>query len=447
MMPVSPWFFTNLPGFNKNWMWRGDDLWYDRWVEVLVVQPEIVEILTWNDFGESHYISPLDDQQYGPFSPGIGNATYNYAENMPHDGWRQFLPYSIDLYKYGTASIDKEGLVVWFRPSNKDACSTGGTTGNTASQLQYEFSPKEVAQSKIFYSALLGSSGATITVTVGGVVYPGAWKNSPDGGVGIYHGSVDYSGYGDVVVSMIHSGTTTSVSGSISSICQANVTNWNAWVGYKWGQSISTTKPALSIYDQKCTEGRGAGVYNLICQYTCQYGYCPLGACVCTRLGAQKRLPVSSGIKGYPLPGSSPSWEGLCDFACNLAYCPPDHCSANYNKDYIDPTVSEFLPYACNQGQGTGNYLGLCSYACHFGFCPIAVCKCTGTGALVPPGDGDGIESRSIFGDDHGLCNFACQRGYCPYPCFGTTTPTSTGIKASLPGSQYTVDPSVSQSV
>lgn len=23
MMPVSPWFYTNMPGFDKNWLWRG----------------------------------------------------------------------------------------------------------------------------------------------------------------------------------------------------------------------------------------------------------------------------------------------------------------------------------------------------------------------------------------------------------------------------------------
>jgi hypothetical protein len=23
MMPVSPWFFTNMPGYDKNWLWRG----------------------------------------------------------------------------------------------------------------------------------------------------------------------------------------------------------------------------------------------------------------------------------------------------------------------------------------------------------------------------------------------------------------------------------------
>lgn len=46
MMAVSPWFFTNLPGYDKNWLWRGDDLWYDRWVEVLYNQPEFVEIIS-----------------------------------------------------------------------------------------------------------------------------------------------------------------------------------------------------------------------------------------------------------------------------------------------------------------------------------------------------------------------------------------------------------------
>lgn len=40
MMPVSPWFYPNLPGYGKNWLWRGDDLWYDRWMEVIYNEPE-----------------------------------------------------------------------------------------------------------------------------------------------------------------------------------------------------------------------------------------------------------------------------------------------------------------------------------------------------------------------------------------------------------------------
>jgi len=40
MMGVSPWFFHSPP---KAWVWRGDDLWADRWAQVLEVQPEYVQ--------------------------------------------------------------------------------------------------------------------------------------------------------------------------------------------------------------------------------------------------------------------------------------------------------------------------------------------------------------------------------------------------------------------
>jgi hypothetical protein len=87
----------------------GDDLWRDRWEEVMVVQPDFVQIISWNDYGESHYIGPL--YEYEAFS--VGKAPFNYAHAMPHDGWCLFLPYYIDTYKNGKASIKKEGVVGW----------------------------------------------------------------------------------------------------------------------------------------------------------------------------------------------------------------------------------------------------------------------------------------------------------------------------------------------
>ena len=88
MAPVSPWFYTNLPGYNKNWLWRGDDLWFHRWQQMISIDhpPEFIEIISWNDFGESHYIGGLDSTQYEAFE--TGKAPYNYLETMPHDGWR-----------------------------------------------------------------------------------------------------------------------------------------------------------------------------------------------------------------------------------------------------------------------------------------------------------------------------------------------------------------------
>lgn len=89
MMPVSPWFYTNLPGYKKNWVWKGDHLWYERWEEVLYLQPEWVEIISWNDYGESHYIGPLHDNAMAAFE--IGDASYNYVTDYQHDAWRDFL--------------------------------------------------------------------------------------------------------------------------------------------------------------------------------------------------------------------------------------------------------------------------------------------------------------------------------------------------------------------
>ena len=44
MMAVSPWFYTNLPQWNKNWLWKGDSLWYTRWEQVLDFMPDYVEV-------------------------------------------------------------------------------------------------------------------------------------------------------------------------------------------------------------------------------------------------------------------------------------------------------------------------------------------------------------------------------------------------------------------
>ncbi|KAL6234137.1 glycosyl hydrolase family 71-domain-containing protein [Aspergillus navahoensis] len=124
VMPASPWFYTNLLGYKKNWLWRGDDLCYDRWQEIWYLKPPFVEIISWNDYGESHYIRPPRDHAMEAFD--VGRAPYNYVTDMPHDSWRLFLPFLIDTYKYGTATIDKEGLTVWHRP--QPAAASGSQT-------------------------------------------------------------------------------------------------------------------------------------------------------------------------------------------------------------------------------------------------------------------------------------------------------------------------------
>ncbi|KAK1727776.1 hypothetical protein CaCOL14_001466 [Colletotrichum acutatum] len=231
MMPVSPWFYTNLPGYNKNWVWRGDDLWYDRWNQVMDVMPAFVQIISWNDYGESHHIGPVRTNAMEAFE--VGGAPFNYALDHPHDGWRHFLPYLIDSYKAAVApSIKDEALMTWYRGSPALSCKDGGTTANAVAHDQKTLTAAQVVRDKIFYSALL-TSAAEVTVSVGGKAQKGNWTSTPDSGKGVYHGSIPFLGTGDVVITMTKYGTEIAkIDGrKIANECPSGLTNWNAWTG------------------------------------------------------------------------------------------------------------------------------------------------------------------------------------------------------------------------
>ncbi|KAL2818044.1 glycosyl hydrolase family 71-domain-containing protein [Aspergillus granulosus] len=238
IMPVSPWFYTNLKRFNKNWVWRGDDLWYDRWQQVLELNPDYVEIITWNDYGESHYIGPLVKGATGVLAQA--GAPFDYVRDMPHDGWRVALPYLIAQYKAGNneeersaVRPDEETLSVWYRPSHAESCLSGKTTGNSETQRQTLMEPGEVLEDKVFYSALLDTH-ADVKVSIGGVSQSTEWTDVPRSGRGVYHGSVAMGGRtGEVIVTLERGGEfLAQMKGrDIATECPGNMTNWNAWVG------------------------------------------------------------------------------------------------------------------------------------------------------------------------------------------------------------------------
>ncbi|KAK3355757.1 glycoside hydrolase [Neurospora tetraspora] len=289
IMPVAGWFYTNLPGWNKNWLWKGDELWDTRWQQVIDFQPDFVEILTWNDYGESHYIGPVREKSLGLFQSG--NAPLNYAENMPHDGWRKLLPYYIQQYKQGgkvqpttpttttiiapTATaittvirtlttivtapassqtlvvafkaakvvvaqenlvVKEEAVVAYYRTNPAKACNNGGTTGNDPNYQQV-YPPEDLLQDNIFFTALLAEP-ADISVSIGGKDLNAMFsKKMPQvGGAGIYSGKVLFTNStGDVVVSVsrtLEDGTTLLIAQakggpSITTECVDGMVNWN----------------------------------------------------------------------------------------------------------------------------------------------------------------------------------------------------------------------------
>ncbi|KAI5803928.1 glycoside hydrolase [Geopyxis carbonaria] len=158
MMPVSPWFYTNLPQWSKNWLWPSDTLWFDRWEQVLELSPEYVEIITWNDFGESHYIAD-------PLRPGaVVAGADTYVNGVPHTAWQKVLPYYISSYKAGSPqAITEAQAVFWYRQTPASACSDGGTTCDQGSGP----SAATCVEDAVFIMTLAPEAGE-LTVSIGG---------------------------------------------------------------------------------------------------------------------------------------------------------------------------------------------------------------------------------------------------------------------------------------
>ncbi|KAJ5914018.1 hypothetical protein N7504_002901 [Penicillium tannophilum] len=329
MMPASPWFYTNMPGYNKNWAVQGDDLWYNRWVEITYLQPEWVEIISWNDYGESHYIGPLNDKGYGVFTSG--KAPYNYARGMPHDGWRLHLPFVIDLYRTGTSSMTQESLVAWYRTETGNSCSGGNTTGFSFSKLQIGTGANDWLEDKIFFSALLASN-ASVSISIGGQTFDAQWEYEPYGGIGIYHGNlgINASRLGEVSISISRDDQEmVSLDGrSITGNCTKGYVNLNAWVGNATsGSTMPAASPKMALSEQVCIKGSGSSNFTELCEFTCQYGYCPMDTCYCNAMGAARVKPKATKDQGHPKDGVQ-SYTGLCSFACYYGFCPQKTCSS-----------------------------------------------------------------------------------------------------------------------
>ncbi|KAK2017155.1 hypothetical protein LZ32DRAFT_635435 [Colletotrichum eremochloae] len=390
------------------WPWCYWDI--DRWFQASWWQPEFVEIISWNDYGESHYIGPVREHAMGAFE--IGKAPFNYG-TLPHDGWRDILPFVMDMYKNNASSVDFEQAVAWYKLvpalAGTAICDRNGTVAITASQLQIEYLPDEVLDDKIFFIAILNRK-ATVECIIGG----------PEGdGPGIYLGDCSPGNHeGTVEVKITRPGDLTLhlVGERISHDCSLwnGFSNFNAYVMSSLDPS-SFPVEADDYTNLVCVNGTGMPKADTLCQFTCSLDHCPPGACVCTIFGKPPVKPKSTGIKGYPLPKLDASFGGLCSFACDYGFCPQDYCTTTQVALPIWPE-SLFDPPYCTEGKSfDGMFDDLCQFSCAHGFCPIGVCRCLATGFLNLLDPNTTSTARTLDGiDDYGLCSYACARGFCP---------------------------------
>ncbi|CAA7261571.1 unnamed protein product [Cyclocybe aegerita] len=118
MGAVSPWFFTHYgpDSFNKNFVFLSDQhLYSKRWESIINSrdQYDIVQVLTWNDYGESHYIGPIKGAQ--PNSEA-------WTDGMNHTAWLELTQYYATAFKTGQfPKIETDKIFMWSRPHSTKA--------------------------------------------------------------------------------------------------------------------------------------------------------------------------------------------------------------------------------------------------------------------------------------------------------------------------------------
>ncbi|KAI0768974.1 glycoside hydrolase [Trametes elegans] len=124
MTSIAPWFFTHFgaDSYNKNvdgsqWIYDCDDhLYARRWQTVIANRDkvDIVQLLTWNDFGESHYL--------GPIQGNLPRGSEAWVSGFDHQGFLELTSHFAAWFKTGKAPrIEKDQLVMWARPHPKRA--------------------------------------------------------------------------------------------------------------------------------------------------------------------------------------------------------------------------------------------------------------------------------------------------------------------------------------
>ncbi|KAK8854700.1 hypothetical protein IAR55_003439 [Kwoniella newhampshirensis] len=154
MAAVSPAFFTyySPSSYNKDWIYRSDDWLIARRMEQLVAMRnhvDLAEIISWNDYGESHYIGPIRADQ--PNSQGWTNG-------MPHTAWLNVIAFYANAFKTGHYATTSDSMVFWTRPHPKGATAT---SPSMAKPTRWEDTDD------LLYAWITLKSPATVTVYSG----------------------------------------------------------------------------------------------------------------------------------------------------------------------------------------------------------------------------------------------------------------------------------------
>ncbi|KAF8910820.1 glycosyl hydrolase family 71-domain-containing protein [Mucidula mucida] len=164
MAAVSPWFFTHYgpDTWNKNWVYRGDDwLFVRRWEQLIARRNDIdiVQVISWNDYGESHYIGPIKGAQ--PNSQA-------WVDGFPHTAWLALNSYYALAFKEGRyPPIKEDKIFVWARPHLKTAYASDDSTDDKIWVVVFSTGPGILTLQSHEYAVQAGVTKTWMPLEVG----------------------------------------------------------------------------------------------------------------------------------------------------------------------------------------------------------------------------------------------------------------------------------------
>jgi len=117
-MAVSPWQFKNVNSSDGSFLAYSDTLFDYRFQQLVngTINPDMIELLTWNDYGESHYLRKLPSEvESAPDYIIYANGMENYVQGFNHNPWRIMAKYYITWWKTGKPGINQDQVVYWYR--------------------------------------------------------------------------------------------------------------------------------------------------------------------------------------------------------------------------------------------------------------------------------------------------------------------------------------------
>ncbi|KAI1094115.1 glycoside hydrolase family 71 protein [Rostrohypoxylon terebratum] len=163
MMGLSTLQYKHCCG--DSWYRAGESTLPERMEQILALAPEFVEVITWNDAGESHYIGPCWAEGLTPEILQYGNS-----DTMPHDGWQPLIASFVAAFKAnatsGSAMAPPKSSsfvgAMWYR-GVLTSCGGSGATPPRGSGA---------ALDAVNYAVVLpqDSAGMSVRVTSGGQV-------------------------------------------------------------------------------------------------------------------------------------------------------------------------------------------------------------------------------------------------------------------------------------